>query len=658
MLASLRRSILALSRRQKIAVMLLSDVVMLPLCLIGAFYLRLGDASLLKEYGIAVPIIMALVTIPVFHLCGLYRNVVRFVDLSLIRKIGLGLSALTVLTVVLTEIFTVAFLSRSSLLIYWFIAFAYVIVSRFGARGLLRGPQISKALEVPRVAIFGAGEAGFQLVNALRSSLVYTPACFFDDDPTLDGKQVAGLMVHRADDMRSLVAALHVEEVIIAIPSVGPDVCRRVVEHLKGLEVRVKTLPSLSELAAGKISEHSIREMRLEDLLGRQPVPPRSDLFAKCIASKTVLVTGAGGSIGSELCRQILSQQPLRLILLDHSEYQLYAIERELRQAYPQACLLPYLGSVCDEELLNQAISTHKVDTIYHAAAYKHVPMVESNMAEGIRNNIGGTLAVARAAARQQVETCVLVSTDKAVRPTNVMGATKRCAELVFQAFAAQPDHVTNFSMVRFGNVLGSSGSVVPLFREQIRQGGPVTITHAEVTRYFMLIPEAAQLVIQAGAMSLGGDVFVLDMGESVRIIDLARTMIALSGLTEKTPDNEHGDIEIRVVGMRPGEKLYEELLIGDEVIESEHPRIMCCHEQFFAWRDLRPRLDALFAACKVLDELRMRIALQDIVPEYTPYSNLVMSLRRDEAEPKADESAQRLPILPAPRQKLLEVLE
>src|SRR5690606_19524234 len=374
------------------------------------------------------------------------------------------------------------------------------------------------------------------------------------------------------------------------------------------------------ELVAGKISEHSIREIKVEDLLGRQPVPPRQDLFSKCIKNKSVLVTGAGGSIGSELCRQISSQRPAHLVLFDHSEYALYAIEQEIRKLLPTTQVSAYLGSVCDGGLLSQVISLHRVDTIYHAAAYKHVPIVESNMAEGIRNNVAGTLALAQAAARHQVETCVLVSTDKAVRPTNVMGATKRCAELVFQAFAAQPDHVTNFSMVRFGNVLGSSGSVVPLCREQIRRGGPVTVTHPEVTRYFMLIPEAAQLVIQAGAMSQGGDVFVLDMGDPVRIVDLARTMIEMSGLTEKTASNPNGDIEISVVGLRPGEKLYEELLIGDEVIDSEHPRIMCCHEQFLAWRDLEPRIAALFLACEQADSLAIRMALQALVPEYAPY--------------------------------------
>ncbi len=657
MLAKLRRFVLALSRRQKIAIMVLSDLVVLPVILIGAFYLRLGDGTLLQQYGVGGPLIMALISIPVFYACGLYRNVVRFIDLSMIKIIGLGLTALVLATAVLTELFTGTSLSRSSLLIYWFIAFAYVVISRFGARSILRGPRSTRAGSAPRVAIFGAGEAGFQLVNALRSSQAYTPVCFFDDDSNLEEKQVAGLTVHGGSTLQHTVLAMSIEQVIIAIPSVSPETCRRVVAQLKGLGVVVKTLPSLTELVAGKISEQSIREIKLEDLLGRQPVPPHSHLFAKCIAGKSVLVTGAGGSIGSELCRQILSQDPAHLVLFDHSEYALYAIEHELQVRFPGSSVSSCLGSVCDSALLSQVINCHRTDTIYHAAAYKHVPMVEANMVEGIRNNISGTLTVAQAAARHQVETCVLVSTDKAVRPTNVMGATKRCAELIFQAYAAQSDHITNFSMVRFGNVLGSSGSVVPLFQEQIRQGGPITITHRDVTRYFMLIPEAAQLVIQAGAMSLGGDVFVLDMGKPVRIVDLARTMIEMSGLAEKSDHFPEGDIEIKVVGMRPGEKLYEELLIGDEVIESEHPRIMCSHEQFFAWRDLMPRLEHLFAACASADELRMRMALQNLVTEYAPYSALSARPSKVEVRPMTD-PAPSLPVLQTPRRDLREAFE
>lgn len=657
MLAMLRRYLLALPRRQKIAIMVLSDLAFLPVALVGAFYLRLGNGALFQEYGIGAPVFMAMCTIPVFYACGLYRNVVRFVDFSMIKSIGIGLTILVLATATLTSLFTSTSLSRSSLLIYWFIAFAYVVVTRFGARSILRGPRVSRASKVPRVAIFGAGEAGFQLVNALRSSQVYAPVCFFDDDASLSDTHVAGTRVYRGDLLRETVVALKIDQVVVAIPSVPPETCRRILAQLRGLGVAVKTLPSLTELVAGRISVQSIREIKVEDLLGRQPVPPRHDLFSKCITGKSVLVTGAGGSIGSELCRQIVSQNPSHLVLLDHSEYALYAIERELLKLLPAARVSAYLGSVCDGTLLSQVIITHRVDTIYHAAAYKHVPIVESNMAEGIRNNVKGTLALAQAAARHLVETCVLVSTDKAVRPTNVMGATKRCAEMVFQAYAAQPDHVTNFSMVRFGNVLGSSGSVVPLFREQIRSGGPVTITHPDVTRYFMLIPEAAQLVIQAGAMSQGGDVFVLDMGEPVRIVDLARTMIEMSGLTEKTPANPHGDIEISVVGMRPGEKLYEELLIGDEVIDSEHPRIMCCHEQFLAWRDLEPMLRALFVACDEGDTLAIRIALQALVPEYAPYSVLSERPSTVQTEPVPEEGSST-PVLALPRRELLEAFE
>ncbi len=430
MLAMLRRYLLALPRRQKIAIMVLSDLVFLPVALVGAFYLRLGSGALFQQYGVGAPIFMALCTIPVFYACGLYRNVVRFVDFSMIRSIGIGLTVLVLATVMLTSVFTSTSLSRSSLLIYWFIAFAYVMVSRFGARSLLRGPRVSRVRSAPRVAIFGAGEAGFQLVNALRSSQAYAPICFFDDDLSLSDTHVAGIRVYRGDMLRETVVALRIEQVVVAIASVEPETCRRILGQLRGLGVAVKTLPSLTELVAGRISVQSLREIKVEDLLGRQPVPPRKDLFSKCITGKSVLVTGAGGSIGSELCRQIASQDPVHLVLFDHSEYALYAIERELLKLLPAARVSAYLGSVCDGTLLSQVISAHRVDTIYHAAAYKHVPIVEGNMAEGIRNNVRGTLVLAQAAARHLVETCVLVSTDKAVRPTNVMGATKRCAEM------------------------------------------------------------------------------------------------------------------------------------------------------------------------------------------------------------------------------------
>ncbi len=379
-------------------------------------------------------------------------------------------------------------------------------------------------------------------------------------------------------------------------------------------------LQNLVELADEKISSKSIREVKLEDLLGRTPVPPKRDLFAKCVQGKNVLVTGAGGSIGSELCRQILSLAPSTLHLIDHSEYALYTIKQELRSNFPKISIHAHLGSVCDAQFIERVMNHSAIHTIYHAAAYKHVPLVEANMTEGIQNNVIGAKIIAEAAEKFRVQTCVLISTDKAVRPTNIMGASKRIAELIFQAAATRPSTQTTFCMVRFGNVLGSSGSVVPLFRKQIAAGGPITITHPEVVRYFMLIPEAVQLVIQAGAMAQkGGEVFVLDMGQPVKIMDLARTMIDMSGLKEKNEVNPKGDIEIRCIGLRPGEKLYEELLIGNSAAPSIHPRILYATEYSFPPTILAGLLDNLMQACRTQNARIIRTAMQNIVHEYIP---------------------------------------
>lgn len=603
------------------AVMVVVDLIVLPLCLLSACYLRLGDTTLVARYGLAPPIIMGLATVPIFYVCGLYHNVVRYIDASALKLIVIGLTLSAVCTFAAVSLLTDAVPPRSSFFIYWLIAFAYVIVSRYGARAVLRPNQARSRREVPRVAVYGAGEAGVQLVNAMRTSRAYWPVCFFDDDRSLHRTQVAGLKVYAPYQAKELVQKCNLQQIIIAMPSASPQRRREIVHMLQGASALVRTLPPLAELVEGKVSDAAIRDVQVEDLLGRPPVPPRQDLFARCVSGKVVLVTGAGGSIGSELCRQIATQKPAHIVLLDHSEFALYTIEQELRQRFPELRVSGYLGTVCDEQLVRMLLRTHHVQTIYHAAAYKHVPLVEINPAQGILNNVKGTLVVAQAAAEFGVETCVLISTDKAVRPTNVMGATKRCAELIFQAFAQRPDIHTVYSMVRFGNVLGSSGSVVPLFKEQIRKGGPVTVTHPDVTRYFMLIPEAAQLVIQAGAMAKGGEVFVLDMGEPVRIMDLARTMIELSGLTEKTAENPAGDIEIRITGLRPGEKLYEELLIGGEVEPSEHPRIMRSREISFGWDALATGLARLFCACETFDDLAMQVALQALVDEYAPYS-------------------------------------
>ncbi len=616
----------SLSRRQKIVLMMTVDLLALPLCFALALLLRSGDRELIVQYGIWPPLFIAASTIPVFSFSGLYRTVLRYIDLKVLWVAGVSMAAMVGLTYGVSFLINDSRLPRAGLLIYWFIAFAYVVISRFLIRAILRRSELwrnTRGRPTRRVGIFGAGEAGFQLVNAMRASVDHEAVCFFDDDRAFDSHTVADLPVFHTSRMKEQLQRLGINEVVLAMPSLPPERRKRILDKLHRYNVSVRTLPTLLELVDRKITMQSIREVKVEDLLGRPVVPPREALFAKCTHRKVVMVTGAGGSIGSELCRQVATQQPRMLILFDHSEWALYTVEQELRRSFPEVPLLARIGSVCDTSAVAAAMQGQQVDTIYHAAAYKHVPLVEDNMPEGLRNNVLGSVTIANMADRFGVQTCMLISTDKAVRPTNVMGASKRIAELVFQAAAARPGTHTVFAMTRFGNVLGSSGSVVPLFRSQIEAGGPVTITHPDVIRFFMVIPEAAQLVIQAGAMARGGEVFVLDMGQPVRILDLARTMIEMSGLVEKTRKNPNGDIEIKTVGLRPGEKLYEELLIGGMVTPSEHERIMCSHEPLMEEAELHERLDELIAACETRDQLKIQMLVQAIVPEYAPYTSL-----------------------------------
>ena len=443
---------------------------------------------------------------------------------------------------------------------------------------------------------------------------------FIDDDERLHGHVLNGLQIYNPADLVEILLEVPVTDVLLALPSVSPGRRNEILNSLKKHKVAVRTLPGLSDIAIGKVSLSDVRDLDIDDLLGRESVMPNQILLARNIVDKVVLVTGAGGSIGSELCRQILAVGPEKLLMIEQSEFALYAINQELEEKClnKKTTLVPLLASVQDEARINEIISTWSIDTIYHAAAYKHVPLVEHNPAEGIKNNVMGTLCIAKAAAEYGVADFVLISTDKAVRPTNIMGASKRLAEITLQALASR-GLGTKFSMVRFGNVLGSSGSVVPRFRQQIRDGGPITLTHPEITRYFMTIPEAAQLVIQAGAMAKGGDVFVLDMGESVKIIDLARRMVELSGLTIRDEINPNGDIEIKITGLRPGEKLYEELLIGDNPKSTSHPRIMKAHEEFIPWVELEKNLAGLLMALSINDVSVIRHMMAKLVSGYIP---------------------------------------
>ena len=616
---SIGRRLANLPARGKLILMIGGDAVFLPLCLLASMALRLGSLDQALRTAPLVQLTLGLLTLPVLGYAGLYRTVVRYIDIRVVVRSCLSLAAAVLIMYGLALALDVHIIPRAALLMYWFVAFTYVITSRFIARSLLRQGLRRAGRPRLRTAIYGAGDAGAQLAQTMQFSLEYKAVCFLDDRGELHRKTVAGLKVYPPSALKDAIYRHDVDQVVVAIPSATAAQKRRLIETLEPVGLPVKILPGLVELVDGSASVADIRDLDAADLLGRDPVLPQPALFARNIAGKVVMVTGAGGSIGSELCRQIISQRPARLVLLDHSEFGLYAIDHELRQVARDITLVPCLGSVLDEALLTRLMRDNRVQTVYHAAAYKHVPMVEANMQQGLRNNVFGSLAIARVALDLAIETCVLVSTDKAVRPTNVMGASKRTAELIFQAAAQRAGARTVFSMVRFGNVLGSSGSVVPLFKRQISAGGPITITHPDIIRYFMLIPEAAQLVIQAGAMARGGEVFVLDMGEPVRIADLARSMIRLAGLTERNALDPSGDIEIEFVGLRPGEKLFEELLIGDDVVPSGHPRIMCARERHIDAVLLDKMLESLRLACDGNEPDAMLRQVRNLVPEFRP---------------------------------------
>jgi FlaA1/EpsC-like NDP-sugar epimerase len=609
----------SMHRTTKIAIMVAVDLLALPFCILVAMLLRVGDLSLAMHYGPLSYLLVALVTIAAFSMSDLYRAVIRFIDQRMLAVTGLTLGlAVTCVYVVLFAINDEKF-PRSVLAIYWFIVFSYVVASRITVRNFLRN-HMNRGPVGDAVAIYGAGESGAQLALTMRTSNEYRPVCFFDEKHVLNERTIAGLRVFHTDRLVEMVSALNIRSVVIAIPSVSPARLRDIMQRMAEAGVTTKILSRLMDLADDSIgAPEAIRSLKFEDLLGRAPVPPRVELFARCVRGRAVLVTGAGGSIGSELCRQIVTLAPRTLHLLDHSEFALYTIKQELLTSYPEVHIEAHLGSVCNAGLVERVLQEGKIETIYHAAAYKHVPLVEANIVEGLRNNVLGAQVIANAAERCQVDTCVLISSDKAVRPTNIMGASKRIAELIFQAAATRFAPRTTFCMVRFGNVLGSSGSVIPLFQRQIAHGGPITITDPEVSRYFMLIAEAAQLVIQAGAMAEGGDVFVLDMGEPVRIVDLARTMIVMSGLTEKTPHNPDGDIDIKYVGLFPGEKLHEELLTDGMVFPSDHPRIMRMKESALRPGILETYITCLMMACDTNDRAMIESMVKAIVSEYTP---------------------------------------
>ncbi len=636
-MAKLRHRMASLPRRSKRAIMVVADATGILSATLGALWLTRA-APPLKGVAVPIALLLAMAALPLFRQLGLYRSIVRFMGLDLViaayrsvlvlAPVGFLLSLPWMATL---EALRVA-VTFSALLV------VYVAGSRFAVRIFFQ----LRYVPTDRVLIYGAGEGGVRLASAISGGQQFTAVAFVDDSRALVGSVINGLEVYGPDQLARLVKELDISRVLLAMPSVSRRRRRRILNRLEQLPVHVQTMPAITDLISGHAQVDEIREVEVADLLGRDAVPPNELLLDACIRGKSVMVTGAGGSIGSELCRQIMRLAPKRLLLLEISEAALYTIDKELRTLETKDALppeiIPLLGSAHHRNRVCDVLKTYAVDTVYHAAAYKHVPLVEHNMLEGVHNNVFGTLHTAEAAVDAGVRHFVLVSTDKAVWPTNVMGATKRFAEMALQAIHDRGTKTT-FSMVRFGNVLASSGSVVPLFRDQIRNGGPVTVTHPDIIRYFMTIPEAAQLVIQAGSMARGSDVFVLDMGKPVRIKDLAEKMIHLMGLTIQDDDNPDGDIEIAYTGLRPAEKLYEELLIGNNVMGTEHPMIMRAEEDFLPWPEFKRLSERMWEACQALDCELARTILLEAVVGYTPtdeVEDLVFQQRERGQQPAA----------------------
>lgn len=650
----IRAKLLSLPRRHKRILQVLTDILLVWFALWMAFVVRLGLDEMVNPFTqhlwlfVSAPV----VAIPLFVRFGMYRAVMRYFGndalIAIIKAVTLSSLILGVVVYWYSNHQNVV--PRSIIFNYWWLSLIMIGGLRLAMRQYFLGDWFSAAQHVPftnrddglpKVAIYGAGAAGNQLVAALRMGRVMRPVAFIDDDSGIADRVISGLQVYKPKHIQQMIDNTGAQEILLAIPSSNRGRRREILGFLEGFPLHVRSVPGFMDLASGRVKVDDIQEVDIADLLGRDAVPAQADLLEHCITGQSVLVTGAGGSIGSELCRQILALRPKTLLLFEHSEFNLYSILSELEQRIARESLsirlLPILGSVRNQNKLLDVMKSWHVDTVYHAAAYKHVPMVEHNIAEGVLNNVIGTLNTAQAALQAGVANFVLISTDKAVRPTNVMGSTKRLAELTLQALSRELAPVlfgdstnvsrvnkTRFTMVRFGNVLGSSGSVIPLFHKQIKSGGPLTVTHPKITRYFMTIPEAAQLVIQAGSMGQGGDVFVLDMGEPVKIVELAEKMIHLSGLSVRSEKNLHGDISIEFTGLRPGEKLYEELLIGDNVAATQHPMIMSANEDHLPWDVLKVKLTELLSAVDQDDYARVRQLLRDTVSGYTPDGEIV----------------------------------
>ena len=653
MLKSIRNTLLGSPRLIKQALALLSDTVICVAAVLLAIDLRLETNTPWNIQHTWMFLVGVAFFLPIFISMGFYRAIFRYAGLQAIFSLSRAMAVYALLYAAVFTVFGIEKVPRSMGLLQPLIFGLGIVSSRLFVLYWLGDFGWNRLLSTtPRALIYGAGSAGRQLAGGLSPSTEVNVIGYVDDDDRLHGHNLNGLNIYSPNELAHIVESKQISQIFLALPSVSQRRRNEVINQLLPLRVQVRTLPGLADLASGKVTVSDLRELNIEDLLGRDLVVPNPLMLTKNITGKVVMVTGAGGSIGSELCRQIVKAKPSILLLLEISEFALYEIHLELEaavsalanqeselstEASPLALfsklpmLIPLLANARDAHRMAEIFRTWRPTTVYHVAAYKHVPLVEYNLVEGIKNNVHSTVVTAMQAELHGVSDFVLVSTDKAVRPTNIMGASKRLAEMVLQAKAASQVikfgefvRQTKFSMVRFGNVLGSSGSVVPLFSQQIANGGPITLTDERMTRYFMTIPEAAQLVIQAAAMANSGDVFVLDMGQPVRILDLAKRMVDLSGLTVLDHNNPQGDIEIQITGLRPGEKLYEELLIGDNPLPTSHPRIMKAHEEYLPWLELEGKLMILNSALDSNNVPVIRTLIQELVPGYQPDADVV----------------------------------
>ena len=636
---NISKQLFGLDRYLKRTIAIITDVLLCVIAVWLAFFIRLEEFILLKDISFTPVLLSVVLAIPIFWIFGVYRTLFRYAGLSILNTISLSTFVYGLVYFSIISIYGIKDVPRSIGILQPILLFIGVLSTRFLMKYLLTGTFnfSGDKKNKENILIYGAGSAGRQLLTSLENNSLYKVVGFLEDNPQLHRQNLLGQKIYNPNKIQDLKQNKDINLVLFAIPSISKSKKNEIIKKLNKEKLVVKSLPNVNDIINDKISISTIKDFLADDLLVRDPVEPDQKLLNKNIKFKSVLVTGAGGTIGSELCRQIIKLNPKQLVLLELNEFDLYELYNELTELNKNLKIIPLLSNVQDQKKLEKIIETFKVDTIYHAAAYKHVPLVEANICEGVRNNVFGTLSVAKASINQKVQNLVLISSDKAVRPTNIMGASKRLAELCMQSLHDVNDKInTNFSIVRFGNVINSSGSAIPKFKNQIREGGPITLTHPDVTRYFMTISEASQLVIQAGALGKNAEVFLLDMGESVKIIDLIKRMINFSGLSIKDKDNKDGDIEIKITGLRPGEKLYEELLIGDNPQKTIHPKIKMTDEPLIPFNQLEKSLDQLLnlldnhQADEVKKFLEKTIKLYNSNSEITDYLHLEKKISED----------------------------